>query len=125
MDKEDRKDIDETLDEATMINQDSQSPLPESPASANIKVWISDYGVMFTVRDKKMNKVVERIEFLIEMAKRKGWKPTWSDNGHSKATTVSQATQELGNCKDCGSPNLLSKKGKPYCSKKCWLSGDK
>lgn len=29
--------------------------------------------------------------------------------------------QELGNCDKCGAPNLMSQKGKPYCSKKCWL----
>lgn len=30
---------------------------------------------------------------------------------------------ELGVCKSCGAPNLMSKtKGKPYCSKKCWLT---
>jgi len=29
--------------------------------------------------------------------------------------------QELGNCPKCGAKMLMSKKGNPYCSKKCWM----
>ena len=29
--------------------------------------------------------------------------------------------QDLGKCSKCGAPNLLSKKGQPYCQNKCWL----
>ena len=28
----------------------------------------------------------------------------------------------LGVCPDCGSPNAWSKKGKEYCSAKCWMN---
>lgn len=27
----------------------------------------------------------------------------------------------LGKCPDCGAPQKMSKRGKPYCSAKCWL----
>ena len=45
----------------------------------------------------------------------------YNKNGSNpfKGTTVSQAPQNLGNCKDCGAPNKLSRFGKPYCSAKC------
>lgn len=33
-----------------------------------------------------------------------------------------EAESGLGKCEKCSAPNLLSKAGKPYCSKKCWLS---
>ena len=114
------KDIDDSLDEATMKSQDANDQLPEAPASANIKVWINDYGVQFTVRDAKMNKVVERIEFLVEMAQRKGWQPTWTENGHSKGTSV----KDVGSCPDCGEPleEKESKTGKKFikCSTNKW-----
>lgn len=29
---------------------------------------------------------------------------------------------QYGNCAKCGSENLMSQKGKAYCSKKCWLN---
>ena len=35
-----------------------------------------------------------------------------------------QATTELGNCKNCGAPNKLSKAGKSYCSALCWKNPD-
>jgi hypothetical protein len=51
--------------------------LPESPASVNVKFWIDDYGVMLTMRSYKVADVVEQLEYVIKLAKKKGWKPTW------------------------------------------------
>lgn len=31
-------------------------------------------------------------------------------------------TGALGNCNDCGAEKKMSQAGKPYCSKKCWLT---
>ena len=32
-----------------------------------------------------------------------------------------QSQSDLGNCRDCGAPNLMSQRGNPYCSAKCFL----
>ena len=34
---------------------------------------------------------------------------------------VNPPQQVLGNCPKCGAPEKMSKAGKPYCSKTCWL----
>ena len=40
-------------------------------------------------------------------------------------TTAPQTEGLKGVCKDCGAPMKISMKGNPYCSAKCWISGDK
>ena len=60
--------------------------LPEAPASVNVKVWIDDYGVMLTMRGQKVSDIVKQLEYIIDTAKKKGWKPTWDKGEQPKAT---------------------------------------
>jgi len=59
--------------------------LPEAPASVTVKLWIDDYNVMLTMRSQKVSDVVEQLEYIINTAKKKGWKSTW-DKGEAPAT---------------------------------------
>lgn len=47
------------------------------------------------------------------------------DGKEEKKPTTATAEADLGDCKNCGSPNKLSKAGKPYCSALCWKNPDK
>jgi hypothetical protein len=72
------KEIDEILEEASVKSVGSETDnLPESPNSANIKVWIRGFGVQFTMRDNQMINVIQKIEKLIQLAEEKKWQPTW------------------------------------------------
>jgi len=48
-------------------------------------------------------------------------KPAFPDDSGPQAIAPEPAPQTLGVCPKCGAPNWLSKSGKIYCSKKCWL----
>ena len=71
------KSINEIFAEAEEENSSENENLPEAPASANLKVWIDGFGVMFTTRGTQVGDVVKKTIFLIEKAKSEGWKPTW------------------------------------------------
>jgi len=116
MNQQDIKDIDATLDEATMI--DREVNIPEAPAVANIKVWIKGFGVMFTVRGEKLNDMVIKTTHIIDYAESHGWKNTW------ETAPTPQGTQTTRSCPKCGSPLVEAKKkdGSIYykCSTNKW-----
>lgn len=64
--------------------------LPEAPASANFRVWIDGFGVQFTIRSEKFKDVVGKLEFAINLAKERGWKPTWKEDGETKEENTPQ-----------------------------------
>ena len=114
------KDIDELFEEVKVNSDPSETDnLPESPASANIKIWIDGFGVQFTMRDLKMNNVVKKIRTLIDLAKENGWKPKWDDTPSLPTQVPSRAVQEVSGpvCKVHGK---LMTKGKwgYYCKTK-------
>ena len=119
--------IDDILDKADMIHTDSDtSELPESPASANVKVWIHDFGVMFTMRDNKMSNVVAKIEKLIKIGVEKGWKPKWTDMPPVGVVTLPKPSGDVTNpvCGIHGTPmawktGVSKKSGKPYAFWSC------
>jgi len=117
--------LQDNLDPTKEWNEPTTDALPESPASANIKVWIKGFGVQFTMRGKIMRDLMINMQMLIDEAISKGWQPTW-DKGTNVPPVASSSptvpvTQNLGVCPKCGAPNKLSLKGKVYCSNKCWL----
>ena len=51
-----------------------------------------------------------------------GFEPSWNKETTSEALDPDWVREEdYGVCVKCGAPNLKSKKGNFYCSKKCWL----
>ena len=68
-----KSDIDEVLKEK------NGHELPEAPASVTIKTWIDGYGVMITMRSEEVSDVIHKLEFVIDYAKSKGWKPSWKE----------------------------------------------
>ena len=59
--------------------------LPEAPASATIRVYIDDFSTLITMRGTETKDIVRQVEFIIDFAKKKGWKSTW-DKGTAPAT---------------------------------------
>ena len=98
-------DIESSLDEASMIQKDTEVNIPEAPAVANIRVWINGYGVIFTVRGEKMNDIVKKTTSLVEYAESHGWKNTWNtDNKTPQGTTVPQKQSNAPICAVHGTP---------------------
>lgn len=58
--------------------------LPEAPASVTVRFWIDDYGVMLTMRGQKVGDMVEQLEYIIDTAKKKGWKSVWDGKENEK-----------------------------------------
>lgn len=59
--------------------------LPEAPASVTARFWIEDYGVLLTMRGREVKEVVKKLEWVIDFAKKKGWRPRWSEGEEKKA----------------------------------------
>lgn len=60
------------------VEDEIVNPLPEAPASVNVKFWIDDYGCMLTMRGTKAKEVVKQLEWVVNYAKEKGWASTWN-----------------------------------------------
>lgn len=80
--QKDKQSISETLEKPMNLN--------EAPASATVRVWIDGYGVLLTMRSDKVKDVVEKLVFIIDKAKKEGWKPTWKKE-EPEPETVSDA----------------------------------
>jgi hypothetical protein len=68
--------------------------LPEAPASATIRVYIDDFSTLVTMRGREVRDIVKQVEYIIDFAKKKGWKSTWNKdipNPQSTASTPSQS----------------------------------
>ena len=91
MDESDKEFINENVNEN--IKEPAVEGLPESPASANIRFWIEDYSVQLTMRDMEVNPLVEKITKMINIAKERGWKPTW-DKGTPVTVPVAPVTPQ-------------------------------
>jgi hypothetical protein len=79
------------------ISKSDTEGLPESPASANVKIWIKGFGCMFTIRGKEVLDVVNKTLTLISVAEKKGWKNVWGENESTAGDTGRK-------CPECGSP---------------------
>lgn len=88
--------------------------LPEAPASVTVKVWIDDYSVLLTMRSQKVGDVVEQLEYIIGIAKKKGWKSTWDkgepNTGQPTASTPKKTTPPDPNAPICSVHNRPMKK---------------
>lgn len=74
------EDFEKEMNEYMAEEDKKETPLPEAPASANIKCWIKGYGVMFTFRGNKATDVIGHVSKLIELAEKSGWKTKWDDD---------------------------------------------
>jgi hypothetical protein len=67
--------------------------LPEAPASATVRVYIDDFSTLITVRGTEASDVVRKVEFIVDYAKKKGWKSTWTkDVSPTSATSSTSST---------------------------------
>ena len=127
-----QKDVDETLDEASMLSKDKEESIPEAPAVSNIKVWIRGYGVMLTVRGEKMMDIIHKTETLVDYAESHGWKNTWNTTETPNKAIVGQPTTpqdvntmiDAPNCSVHGTPmkylqGTSKRTGKPYAFWSC------
>lgn len=116
-----KEDVEDALD-SSMIksNKSDIENLPESPNSANIKVWIDGFGVMFTMRDNQMSNVVKKVTTLIQLAKEKSWQPSWEVKILPKTTptTATPVCGVHGSTMEWKS-GISKKTGKPYAFWSC------
>lgn len=87
------EEIDEAIEEATPI----PNGLPESPASLTVRFWVDDYGVMLTMRGNEVRTIVKQLEWVIDFAKKKGWKSKWSE----KTTVFPKSREAKANQETC------------------------
>lgn len=118
--------------EAKEAINSSLGDLPESPASANVKIWIEGFGTMITIRDKEVGVVLERLYEVIKYAKKKGWSHTW-DKVVAKPTGIDEAADKgkefrpvespkTKTCQHCGGTRTLRTgvtKGKKWAAWFC------
>jgi hypothetical protein len=102
-------DLDEVLDEVENngANTRSDTILPEAPASINIKLWVDDYSVMLTMRSERVSDVIKQMEYVVTLAKKRGWKSTWDKVPSTPQTTVSATPH--------GQTNMSASMDAPFC----------
>lgn len=108
MNKDDMKLADEILDEA-QINADDRNDvdLPEAPASATIRFWIRGYGVLFTMRDEKVQPLLKKVSTIVEYAESHNWKNTWDKEG---TTPIERKVKAKVNQEECNHADIGQKK---------------
>lgn len=84
------EEVDEALEESEETSEPTNG-LPEAPASVTVRFWIDDYGVLFTMRDEQVKELVAKLDFLMDYAKKRGWKPSWNKEGIKSAPAPAKA----------------------------------
>lgn len=100
---QDERDIDAALDEAIPKPVNGKD-LGEAPFSANMKAWADGYGIMFTMRGNSMSDVMAKLEYTLEYAQNKGWKPSWNEETNKQMSLESK--------EDCAHKNTETKVSK-------------
>lgn len=109
MNKLDIQEIEETLNEpednpTANWPKDKEEPLPESPASLNIKFWADGYGIMLTMRHNDVSVLMGRFQLMLERIKKAGYKNKWDETSPVSARPVSNPStgtttpQTIPNC---------------------------
>lgn len=121
-------DASQAIEEALTEEKERElETLPESPASANLKVWIEGFGVMFTVRDTQASEVIAKILNIIALAQKKGWKPSWREEKEEVDPGWITGVGQEGTSSSASGPAIIcavhkmvmdraTKTGKPYHS---------
>lgn len=103
--------IDKAIEEAAEANdkfrKGEENNLHEAPASANIVCWIDGFRTQLTMRDAEVSKVMDKLEFVVDYIKKKGWKPSWKEEPEKEP----EPEGEVPKCEKCGS-DMVKRKGK-------------
>lgn len=93
--------------------------MPEAPGSIHIDSYLKGFHVGWTKRltDANVGKELINVKMFVDNLTKEGFKPSWNEQTNQQTILP----VDLGKCSKCGATNLLSKKGQPYCSDKCWL----
>lgn len=83
--------------------------LPEAPASATVRVYIDDFSTLLTVRGTEASDVVRKVEFIINYAKKQGWKSTWNKETPNYPPSTGSTAPRQSN------PNVQAVAGAPMC----------
>lgn len=108
--------FEEVLNKAGIDAKDKVKDLPEAPVSANVRIKTPrGHQWQITIRDNKVNDIIQKIEILEDVFQDKGWVvPEWQQESREKLTK----------CPDCGSDlkEGVTKAGKKYigCTNKQW-----
>jgi hypothetical protein len=82
--------------------------LPEAPASATVRLFIDDFNTMITMRGTEVRDIVKQVEFIVDFAKKKGWKSTWNKEVYPTQSTASSPSQSQ--------PTPSADPNQPVCS---------
>ena len=89
---------DDPIMDVTSHHDEDNDSLPEAPASVSVRFWIDDYGVMLTMRSKKVGDVVNQLEYIIDTAKKKGWKSVWDKDKAEETQKKSSTSSDTPVC---------------------------
>lgn len=103
------------------------TPLPESPASLNIKFWAAGYGVMLTMRAKTVHDVLVQFQQILPFIQQAGYKNVWDKEPVIERVLPAVKPNESVLSPRCGihgsymewKTGVSKKTGKPYAFWSC------
>ncbi len=110
--------MDENLDPDWIKNQ--SQPLPESPASLNVKFWADGYGVQLTMRATTVSEVLKQFQVILPFIKNAGYKEVWDKEPVTRVLPQEAPAQtQAPICGIHGTPmtwkqGISKSSGKPY-----------
>ena len=108
-------------DEAEWIKDNVEDTIVETEGDFEGEVYLSTDGKN-TVHIKSSTKDGRRAGLSWAKAVYDRLRNTYgTKQSQSVREYAKEGQPDLGRCKICNTPNILSKKGKPYCPNKCWL----
>jgi len=114
------KDIEEVFED---YKSPVKNELPESPASLNIKFWAEGYGVMLTMRDEDVSRLMSKFKYMLTVIKKEGWKNKW-DEAPVRVLPEAAPARQAPICGVHGQPmtwktGISKSSGKPYAFWSC------
>ena len=107
--------------DAKWINDNINDPIADEEGDFEAEVFLSTDG-KHTVNVRASTKAGRKAALAWSKAVYDKLIYTYgTKQAQAKRDYETPSTPDLGKCKDCGAPNKMSTKGKPYCSAKCWL----
>jgi len=64
-------------DKAEVDGSEIEQPLPESPASVNIRFWAHGFGSQLTIRSNKVSDVLNKFQTVLTAIEKAGYKNVW------------------------------------------------
>jgi len=104
-----KEELEEALgsgEEEKKVKPTPSKAVPGASASTNVRMWVDEYAVDFTMNGKTDREVFERALKVIDAAKERGWEPSWkNDTVVSSQTSPQTAPSQPGDVPTCPTHN--------------------